>query len=104
MDGATNSPRFDGTFRYDLDADHGSKTITFSKSPLDLALITADGQSLRLIGVHPKSKAPHSACGTAYLTRLAIENRRKQPAQCLWLRQRVEAHPAAEKTLTGRFR
>lgn len=88
------APRFDGSFRYDLDADQVFETITFSKPPLELVL-TADGRPLRLIGVHAKSKAPHGAHGQAALTRLSIENRRKQLAQCLWIRQRVETHLAA---------
>ena len=97
--GSTDAPRFDGTFRYDLDADQVSETITFSKPPLELALTTAEGQPLRLIGVHAKSKAPHGARSAADLTRLSIENRRKQLAQCLWLRQRVETHLAAGENL-----
>jgi hypothetical protein len=89
--GAHDAPRFDTAFRYDLDADGISETIRFSKPPLELAL-SCDGHSLRLIGVHAKSKAPHGAKDGAESTRLAIENRRKQLAQCLWLRERVAQH------------
>lgn len=89
-----DAPRFDGTFRYDLDADGIAEPIRFSKPPLELA-VTCESYRLRLIGVHAKSKAPHQARGEAELSRLAIENRRKQLAQCLWLRQRVEQHLAA---------
>ncbi|WRH64279.1 MAG: endonuclease [Fuscovulum sp.] len=89
--GASNAPRFDTAFRYDLDADGVDEVIRFSKPPLELAVTHAAG-TLRLIGVHAKSKAPHGARDDAELTRLAIDNRRKQLAQCLWLRQRVTAH------------
>jgi predicted extracellular nuclease len=92
--GAADAPRFDTTFRYDLDADNISETIRFSKPPLELALSTHGGTRLRLIGVHAKSKNPYGAIGREAQIRLSIENRRKQLAQCLWLRQRVEAHLA----------
>ncbi len=97
--GSTDAPRFDGTFRYDLDADTISETIRFSKPPLDLAVTTAAGVKLRLIGVHAKSKNPYGAIGPEAQMRLSIENRRKQLAQCLWLRQRVEGHLAAGENL-----
>jgi hypothetical protein len=92
--GSTDAPRFDTTFRYDLDADNVSETIRFSKPPLELALTTQGGTRLRLIGVHAKSKNPYGAIGREAQIRLSIENRRKQLAQCLWLRQRVEDHIA----------
>ncbi|MES2915206.1 MAG: endonuclease/exonuclease/phosphatase family protein [Pseudomonadota bacterium] len=92
--GSTDAPRFDTTFRYDLDADNVSETIRFSKPPLELAMTTDGGTRLRLIGVHAKSKNPYGAIGREAQIRLSIENRRKQLAQCLWLRQRVEAHLA----------
>ena len=97
--GATDAPRFDTTFRYDLDADMVSETIRFSKPPLELAVTTASGQALRLIGVHAKSKNAYGALGREAQIRISIENRRKQLAQCLWLRQRVEAHLAAGDSL-----
>ena len=97
--GSTDAPRFDGTFRYDLDADMVTETIRFSKPPLELAVATAAGTQLRLIGVHAKSKNPHGAVGHQAQIRLSIENRRKQLAQCLWLRQRVEGHLAAGDSL-----
>ena len=97
--GSPEAPRFDTTFRYDLDADMVSETIRFSKPPLELAVTTPEGQSLRLIGVHAKSKNPHGTTGREAQIRLSIENRRKQLAQCLWLRQRVEAHLAAGDSL-----
>jgi hypothetical protein len=87
--GSTEAPRFDTTFRYDLDADMEFESIRFSKPPLELAVTTAKGAKLRLIGVHAKSKNPYGAIGHEAQMRLSIENRRKQLAQCLWLRQRV---------------
>jgi catechol 2,3-dioxygenase-like lactoylglutathione lyase family enzyme len=87
-------PRFDATYRYDLDADGVSDVIRFSKPPLELALDWA-GRQVRLIGVHAKSKAPHGRVSAAEFTRISIENRRKQLAQCLWIRARAEAHLAA---------
>lgn len=97
--GSHEAPRFDTTFRYDLDADNISESIRFSKPPLELAVTTASGAKLRLIGVHAKSKNPYGAIGREAQIRLSIENRRKQLAQCLWLRQRVEAHLAAKESL-----
>ncbi|MEY4982072.1 MAG: hypothetical protein RIR62_338 [Pseudomonadota bacterium] len=92
--GQDGGPRFDGSYRYDLDADGVSETIRFSKPPLELDLRAA-GRALRLIGVHAKSKVPHAVDDPAAFTRISIENRRKQLAQCLWLRERVGAHLAA---------
>ena len=88
------APRFDGTFRMDLDQDGTPEPIRFSKPPLELAL-TVDGHPLRMIGVHAKSKAPHGAREPNEAIRIAIENRRKQLAECVWLRARVAAHLAA---------
>ena len=88
-------PRFDGTFRVDLDADGLSEPIHWSKPPLEIELRTSQGNRLRLIGVHAKSKAPHGARNEAQALRIAVENRRKQLAQCVWLRARVERHLAA---------
>ncbi|MEH7827062.1 endonuclease/exonuclease/phosphatase family protein [Gemmobacter denitrificans] len=84
-------PQFDGTWRHDLNGDGIPEPIRPSKPPLELALQTR-GQTLRLIGVHVKSKAPHGARTAAEATRIAIENRRKQLAECLWLRERVDLH------------
>ncbi|EEW25129.1 endonuclease/exonuclease/phosphatase family protein [Rhodobacter ferrooxidans] len=95
----TDEPRFDGVFRYDLDTDATPETIRFSKPPLELAVTLANGRALRLIGVHIKSKSPYGARGEAAITRLAIENRRKQLAQCVWLRRRVEGHLGAGESL-----
>jgi endonuclease/exonuclease/phosphatase family metal-dependent hydrolase len=93
------APRFDGSFEIDLDTDARPEAVSFSKPPLELSLETAAGRHLRLIGVHIKSKAPHGARGPAEITRLAIDNRRKQVAQCIWLRARVEERLVAGDSL-----
>lgn len=90
----TRAPRFDSKFRFDFGVD-GQKTMhSFSKPPLEVALIhKPSGRPLRLIGVHAKSKAVHGATGAAAV-KIALENRTKQLAQCVWIRQRVEDHIA----------
>lgn len=87
-------PRFDHAFHIDLDTDAAQDAVRFSKPPLELDVITAKGRSLRIIGAHLKSKAPHGAHGRDEVMRLSIENRRKQLAQAIWLRKRVETHLA----------
>lgn len=84
-------PRFDTEFHIDLDIDAQEDRVVWSKPPLEAALDTALGP-LRLIGVHAKSKAPHGATNPDDEIRIAIANRRKQLAQCIWLRNRVEGH------------
>jgi len=90
--GARGVPRFDGVFRIDLDLDGTEDLINWSKPPLEVHCESAAGARFRLIGVHAKSKAPHGARSDAEVTRLSIDNRRKQLAQCIWLRARVAAH------------
>ncbi len=92
------APRFDGTLEIDLDVDDTLDTVAFSKPPLELAC-SAGGRPFRMIGVHIKSKAPHGARSPQEAVRLAIANRRKQLAQCIWLRRRVEQHLAAGDSL-----
>jgi hypothetical protein len=97
--GDGESPRFDQSYRIDLDIDATLDTVTFSKPPLEVALRTRAGRLLHLIGVHIKSKAPHGAGTPEAATRIAIENRRKQMAQCIWLRERVEEHLARKDSV-----
>ncbi|MBV1868702.1 MAG: endonuclease/exonuclease/phosphatase family protein [Marinosulfonomonas sp.] len=97
--GARGAPRFDAAFRWDLDVDAAAEVVRFSKPPLEAVLTDKAGQSLRLIGVHVKSKAPHGARNEAEIIRVSIENRRKQLAQCIWLRNRVEDELAAGQSL-----
>ncbi|MBY4893185.1 endonuclease/exonuclease/phosphatase family protein [Rhodobacteraceae bacterium N5(2021)] len=85
------APRFDDDFAIDLDIDATEDIVRFSKPPLEAALETPIGP-IRLIGAHVKSKAPHGAVSDADVMRMAIANRRKQLAQCIWLRRRIEAH------------
>jgi endonuclease/exonuclease/phosphatase family metal-dependent hydrolase len=83
-------PRFDGEMRIDLDVDGRADLVRFSKPPLELAITTAKGNRFRLIGAHLKSKAPHGARNVSDVMRISIANRRKQLAQSLWLRRRIE--------------
>ena len=92
-------PRFDSSYRIDLDVDAKLDKVRWSKPPLELAVETAQGTRFRMIGVHAKSKAPHGARRKAEIMRIAIANRRKQLAQCIWLRERVEDHLDAGEAL-----
>lgn len=89
------SARFDKSYMIDLDVDGTLDRVVFSKPPLELALSTSEGQKLRLIGAHLKTKAPHGATNPEQARRIAIANRRKQLAECLWLRTRIEEHLTA---------
>lgn len=93
--GGHGESRFDQVFRYDLDSDGISDLTSFSKPPLELAVTSTEGHKLRLIGVHAKSKAPHGRVSDNEFRRISIENRRKQLAECLWLRARAEQHLTA---------
>lgn len=90
--GSSGSPRFDSTFRIDLDVDATEDLVQFSKPPLELAVTMKTGQKLRLIGAHLKSKAPHGARNHDAVMRISIANRRKQLAQAIWLRSRITTH------------
>ena len=94
---STTAPRFDGRFAVDLDIDAEPDAVEWSKPPLELALETPLG-AIRLIGVHAKSKSTHGETEAARISR-AIANRRKQLAQCIWLRARIDAHVAAGDSL-----
>lgn len=96
--GMADRPRFDSVLRYDLDQDGVAETIRFSKPPLELA-VTAGPHHLRLIGVHAKSKSAHGVSNPDAFRRISIANRRKQLAECLWLRQRVDMHLDAGDSL-----
>ena len=97
--GASGAPRFDGVFRIDLDIDATEDKVVFSKPPLEVEATTARGNVLRLIGAHLKSKAPHGAVGHDQVMRLSIANRRKQLAQAIWLRRRIDAQLAQGDSL-----
>lgn len=89
--GMADRPRFDSTLHYDLDQDGLAEPIRFSKPPLELE-VTTGPHRLRLIGVHAKSKSAHGVTNPHAFRRISIANRRKQLAECLWLRQRVDMH------------
>ncbi|MEL7212939.1 MAG: endonuclease/exonuclease/phosphatase family protein [Pseudomonadota bacterium] len=89
---STAAPGFNTEFAIDLDIDAEADVVSFSKPPLEVAVETAAGFAFRMIGVHAKSKAPHGARSPDEVMRLSIANRRKQLAQCIWLRARVSAH------------
>lgn len=97
--GASDAPRFDGVFRIDLDIDATEDLVEFSKPPFEVAAETADGFAFRMIGAHLKSKAPHGARNRDEVMRMAISNRRKQQAQAVWLRRRIEQHLSAGEPL-----
>lgn len=92
--GARGAPRFDSVLRIDLDIDASEDKVVFSKPPLELAVQTKGGFSFRMIGAHLKSKAPHGARDDAHAMQIAIANRRKQLAQAIWLRARIDSHLA----------
>lgn len=92
-------PRFDTSFSMDIDVDASPDPITWSKPPLEVDLTTKAGDRLHLIGVHAKSKAAHGASNDAEAMRISIDNRRKQLAQCIWLRKRVEERLAEDTPL-----
>jgi endonuclease/exonuclease/phosphatase family metal-dependent hydrolase len=93
------APRFDASFDMDVDVDAKPEPIVWSKPPLEVDVQTTSGAKLHLIGVHAKSKAPHGATNDAEAMRISIENRRKQLAQCVWLRRRVEERQAERTSL-----
>jgi endonuclease/exonuclease/phosphatase family metal-dependent hydrolase len=90
--GAKGAPRFDGAFRIDLDIDATEDLVVFSKPPLEVAIETKGGFAFQMIGAHLKSKAPHGARNDAEAMRMSIANRRKQLAQAIWLRGRIDEH------------
>ncbi|MFK7941054.1 MAG: endonuclease/exonuclease/phosphatase family protein [Roseovarius sp.] len=97
--GSRDAPRFDGVLRIDLDIDATEDLVTFSKPPLEVTLTTKAGKEICLIGAHLKSKAPHGASNRDEVMRMAIANRRKQHAQAVWLRRRIDAHLAQDTPL-----
>jgi hypothetical protein len=96
-DGA--SPRFDKSYSIDLNVDAAPDLVTFNKPPLEIAARAASGANFRMIGVHAKSKAPHGAGSEAQERLIAIDNRRKQLAECIWIRARVLEHLKAGESL-----
>ena len=97
--GSDKYPQFDTSFALDVDVDATQDQIVWSKPPLEVTLTPKKGDPLYLIGVHAKSKAPHGARNDKEASRISIENRRKQLAQCIWLRGRVDEHLDAGNSL-----
>ena len=97
--GSHGAPRFDGEFHIDLDIDASEDRVVFSKPPLELTATAKSGFEFHLIGAHLKSKAPHGARSETEAMRISIANRRKQLAQAIWLRRRIEEHLAEENPL-----
>mgnify|MGYP000495317804 CR=1 FL=1 len=94
------APFFDDKIKMDIDVDAQPEVIRWSKPPLEVEVThITTGTVFRLIGVHAKSKAPHGAKTDAQVMRISIANRRKQLAQCIWLRKRIEAHLLADDNI-----
>ncbi|XDA97527.1 endonuclease/exonuclease/phosphatase family protein [Sulfitobacter sp. LCG007] len=91
-DGVGEVPRFDGVYLIDLDIDATRDQVVFSKPPLELSVETAKGFAFQMIGAHLKSKAPHGLTDPDQIMQRAIANRRKQLAQAVWLRARIDQH------------
>lgn len=91
LDPDQHAPRFDSILPLDIDNDGWVDLHRFSKPPLE-AEVTVGADTLRLVGVHAKSKAPHGARDEAEAVAMQIANRRKQLAQCEWIRRRVDHH------------
>lgn len=94
------APRFDSKFLYDVDLDGKADAHVFSKPPLELLVeVHKTGDVFRMIGVHTKSKSTFGADTPEEELQMLIDNRRKQLAQCIWIRQRVDAHLGAGEPL-----
>ena len=96
---SARAPRFDSSFEIDIDIDAKADLVHFSKPPMELLVTPRAFAPFRLIGAHLKSKAPHGARSPEEARALSIANRRKQLAQAIWLRGRVEDHLAAAEPL-----
>ncbi|MDH5797037.1 MAG: endonuclease [Paracoccaceae bacterium] len=97
--GLFGAPRFDGVFRLESSEKDLPKTVSFSKPPLEVSFEMKNGHVIRLMGVHVKSKAPIGARSKAEIISTSIDNRRKQLAQCIWIRQRIEEHLDAGESM-----
>lgn len=95
---SADAPRFDSSFTADLGVGAENVPVTWSKPPLELS-VKHGKHVMRMIGVHAKSKAAHGAETPREIAELSIMNRRKQLAQCQWLRARVDEHLDAGEPL-----
>lgn len=89
---SAKAPRFDGYWNALLRPPKDHEEARFARAPLELEITPTDGRSFRLIGAHAKSKAPHGARNDKDASRISLINRRKQLAQCMWLRNRIAEH------------
>lgn len=96
---AGQAPRFDQGFALDLDHNGKPDLVTFNKPPLEIAARTVGGIAFRMIGMHAKSKAPRGASTPEKARQIEIENRKKQLAECQWVRERVLDHLKAQDSL-----
>lgn len=97
--GAGEVPRFDQSYSLDLNIDGLPDPVTFNKPPLEIAAVARGRYHFRMIGVHAKSKSPHGDLTPDQFRRISIENRKKQLAECLWIRARAEEHMRAGDSL-----
>lgn len=94
------APRFDSNFRYDVDVDGIPEIFEFSKPPIELHVRhLTSGKTFSMIGVHTKSKSVYGATDAQDELKITIDNRRKQLAQCIWIRQHADAHLDAGEPL-----
>ncbi len=85
-----NPPAFHKEISLQIEEDR-PKRYKFSKPPLELKVTDrASNRSLNVIGAHLKTKAPHGARSDEEARKFGLKNRRKQIAQAIWLRERVE--------------
>ncbi len=97
---SAEAPRFDGLYRRDVNGDGEAETHRFIRPPLELDLRhKPSGAALRLIGAHLKSKAGANGKDREAAAAQHLANRRKQLAEALWLRERIEAHLARGEDL-----
>jgi len=91
--GNWRAPRFDSVFPHDITETGQINMHVFSKPPLEALLKDKyTGQTIQMIAVHAKSKSTAKADTPEDKIALALENRRKQLAQCTWLRLRADSH------------
>jgi endonuclease/exonuclease/phosphatase family metal-dependent hydrolase len=85
-------PHFDSVWEFDTDRDGIAEVYKFARAPLEAELtLKPDGQQLRLILVHAKSKGIFSSVDMLRWQKEEERNRRRLLAECAWVRRRVDA-------------
>ena len=85
-------PRFDSVWEFDTDEDGIAEVYKFARAPLEAELtLRPDGQRLRLILVHAKSKGIFNSVDLLRWQKEEERNRRRLLAECAWVRRRVDA-------------